>query len=119
METSINKVELMGFVGKDAEITTLKTNGKVARFSIATSENYQNKAGEWVTDTTWHNIVLWNKSAEQASELIKKGTRISLVGKIVNRTWDDKDGKKHYITEIHAFSFEIMPAIKKEEAVTA
>lgn len=118
METSVNKVELMGFVGKDAEVTTLKTNAKVARFSIATSERYQNKTGEWISDTTWHNIVLWNKAAELATEQIKKGVRLSLVGKIVNRTWEDKEGKKHYITEIQAFSFEIMPAIKKEEAAT-
>ena len=117
METSVNKVELLGFVGKDAEVTALKNNGKVARFSLATNENYQTKSGEWVKETTWHNIVVWNKTAELAEQQIKKGTRVSITGKIVNRNYDDKEGKKHYITEIQALSFEVQPLAKKEELV--
>ena len=119
MEKSVNKVELNGFVGANPEIIETKNGGKFARFSVATSENYKNRDGEWITDTTWHNIVAWNKIAETIEKHIKKGTRLSLMGKLVNRNYTGKDGQKHYITEIQMSSYEVVETTKKEENIAA
>lgn len=96
----INKVILLGNVGKDPEIRHLDNNLVVARFSLATSESYKNKNGEKVTNTEWHNIVVWRALAEIAEKYVKKGSQIYVEGKIRNRSWDDKDGNKRYTTEI-------------------
>lgn len=105
MKTTLNKVELNGFVGKDPEVISLKNNGKVARIALATTENYKNKAGIWVKETTWHTIVMWNKNAELAQEQIKKGTKIYIQGKLVSRSYTDKNGKKQNVTEIQGLTF--------------
>ena len=105
MEKSINKVELCGFAGADPEVKNF--NGRsMARFSLATNSSYKNKKDEWVRDTTWHNIVMWNKTAEEAQEQIKKGSQISLKGKITYRHVADNKGGKQLITEITAYTFE-------------
>jgi single-strand DNA-binding protein len=96
----INKVILLGNVGKDPEIRYLDNNATVARFSLATSESYKNKSGEKVTNTEWHNIVVWRGLADIAEKYVRKGSQIYLEGKIRNRSWDDKDGNKRYTTEI-------------------
>lgn len=96
----INKVILLGNVGKDPEIRHLDNNVAVATFSLATSESYKNKNGEKVTNTEWHNIVLWRGLAEIAEKYIRKGSQIYIEGKIRSRSWDDKDGNKRYTTEI-------------------
>lgn len=96
----INKVILLGNVGKDPEIRHLDNNVTVASFSLATSETYKNKSGEKVTNTEWHNIVVWRGLAEVAEKYIKKGSQIYVEGKIRTRSWDDKDGNKRYTTEI-------------------
>jgi single-strand DNA-binding protein len=96
METKmVNKVELNGFAGNNPDVITIK-------------EGYKNKKGEWVKETTWHRIVLWNKVAEQAKTLIKKGTRVSLIGKIVNNSFTNSKGEKKYSTEIVCNGFEII-----------
>jgi single-strand DNA-binding protein len=98
---SVNKVILVGNLGKDPEIHHLESSGVVtARFSLATSENYKNKNGEKVTTTEWHNIVLWRGLAEVAEKFLKKGHQVYIEGKLRTRTWDDKDGNKRYITEV-------------------
>jgi len=101
-----NKVELNGFVGIAPEVKTLNNGSKVAHLTLATDDVYKNKTGEWVKNTTWHRITLWNKAADKASEMLKKGTRITLTGKLVNREFTDKDGNKRKIIEILANSFE-------------
>lgn len=106
MEKSVNKVELCGFLGANPEVFSTKNGGKCVRLSLATNESYKNKSGEFVTDTTWHAVVVWNKLAEEAETTFKKGSCVALTGKIVNRTYDDKAGKKHYVTEVQALSFE-------------
>ena len=103
---SINSVELKGNAGINPEITKIGDNNRVARFSLATTRRYQNKAGEWMSDTTWHKIVMWNKLADQAMVLVKKGACIELRGRIVNRTYTDKEGNKRMSSEVHAESFE-------------
>lgn len=105
MKTTLNKVELNGFVGNDPEFISMKNNNKITRIALATSENFKNKAGEWVKETTWHNVVLWNKNAELAHEQIKKGSNLYIQGKLVTRNYTDKNGNKQYITEIQGLSF--------------
>ncbi len=97
---SINKVILVGNVGKDPEVRYLDSGVAVANFPFATSETYRNKNGEKVTMTEWHNIVLWRGLAEVAEKYVKKGSQLYIEGRIRTRTWDDKEGNKRYTTEI-------------------
>ena len=96
----VNKVILLGNLGKDPEVKRLETGKSVANFSLATSEVYKNKEGEKVTKTEWHNIVLWSPLAEIAESYLKKGSQLYLEGKISNRSYDDKEGVKKYISEV-------------------
>jgi single-strand DNA-binding protein len=105
---SVNKVILVGNVGKDPEVRYLENNVAVARFSLATSETYKNKNGEKVTNTEWHNIVAWRGLAEIAEKYVKKGAQLYIEGKLQTRAWDDKEGKKHYTTEVLADNFQML-----------
>ncbi len=96
----VNKVILVGNLGKDPEVRHLENGRAVANFSLATSESYKNREGERVTQTEWHNIVLWGPLAELAEKYLKKGSQIYLEGKITNRSYEDKDGVQKYITEV-------------------
>ena len=96
----INKVILVGNLGKDPEVKYLDNGIAVANFSLATTENYKNKAGERVSQTEWHNIVLWRGLAEVAEKYLKKGASVYIEGKIKTRKWEDKDGNTRYNTEI-------------------
>ena len=100
MNTLRNKVQLIGNLGKKPEIITLDSGKKIAKFSIATNETYKNALGEKVTDTEWHNLVAWNKTAEIVEKYLDKGNEIAIEGKLTNRSYDDKDGNKRYITEV-------------------
>ncbi len=99
---SINKVILVGHVGKDPVVRYFDKGVAKATFPLATSETYTNQQGETITSTEWHNIVLWRSLAEVAEKTIKKGAQIYLVGKIKTRSYVDKDGVNKYITEILA-----------------
>jgi single-strand DNA-binding protein len=105
---SVNKAILVGFVGNDPEVRYLDSGTPVANFRLATSENYTNKAGEKVTQTEWHNIVLWRGLAEVAEKYIKKGTQVYIEGRIRTRSWDDRDGNKRYTTEVVADNLQLM-----------
>jgi len=98
----VNRVILIGNLGKDPEIRSLEGGVKVANFSLATTETYKGKNGEKVEQTEWHNIVLWRGLAEVAESYLKKGNSIFIEGKIKTRDWTDKDGNKRYTTEIVA-----------------
>ncbi len=100
MATGVNRVILIGNLGKDPDIMTLESGVKKASFSLATTESYKNKDGSKAQITEWHNIVLWRGLAEVAESYLKKGHQIYLEGKIRTRSWDDKDGNKRYTTEI-------------------
>lgn len=104
----INKVILVGRVGKDPEFRNLDNDRSIARFTLATNETYKNKSGEKVTNTEWHNLVVWRAQAEYANKYIKKGALIYVEGKIRSRTWDDKDGIKRYTTEIEVENIQIL-----------
>jgi single-strand DNA-binding protein len=96
----VNKVILIGNLGKDPEVKHLESGRAVANFSLATSETYKNKQGERVTNTEWHNIVLWSPLAELAEKYLKKGSQVFIEGKITTRNYDDKDSITRYITEV-------------------
>ena len=98
--SGVNKAILLGNLGKDPEIRRLDDGRAVANFSIATSVSYKNKAGEKVTNTEWHNIVLWSPLAEIAENYLKKGSQVYIEGKISNRSYEDKEGVKKYISEV-------------------
>ena len=95
-----NKVQLIGNLGNTPEIKTLETGKKMARFSVATNEIYRNANGEKITDTQWHNLVVWGKMADIAEKYLAKGREVLIEGKIVNRSYNDKEGQKKYVTEI-------------------
>jgi len=95
-----NKVQLSGNVGNAPEIKTLENGKKMARFSVATNEIYRNAKGEKVTETQWHNLVAWGKLAELTEKYFTKGKEVAIEGKLINRSYNDKDGNKKYISEI-------------------
>ena len=96
----VNKVILIGNLGKDPEIRRLESGAAVARFSLATNENYKDKSGEWQTQTDWHDVVLWRNLAERAESSLKKGYMIYLEGKLTTRSWEDQEGNKRRTTEV-------------------
>ncbi|MEC7646236.1 MAG: single-stranded DNA-binding protein [Bacteroidota bacterium] len=96
----VNKVILVGNLGKDPEVKYLDNGVAVANFSLATTESYKNKQGERVNQTEWHNIVLWRGLAEVVEKYLKKGASVYIEGKIKTRKWEDKEGVTKYTTEI-------------------
>ncbi len=102
----VNKVILVGNLGKDPEVQYLDNSVSVARFSLATNDSYKDKDGNRVDQTEWHNIPAWRGLAKIAEDFLKKGSKIYLEGKIRTRSWDDKQtGEKKYATEIVADNF--------------
>lgn len=98
----VNRVTLIGNLGRDPEIRSLETGAKVARLNIATSESYKDNTGAWVERTEWHNVVAWRYLAEQAERYMKKGTLVYIDGKLTTRKWQDKEGNDRYTTEVVA-----------------
>jgi single-strand DNA-binding protein len=100
---SVNKVILIGNLGKDPEVKYTPQGTPVARLALATNERYKDKSGEWQERTEWHNVVLWQRLAEIAGEYLKKGGRVYVEGRLQTRSWDDKQtNQKRYMTEIVA-----------------
>jgi single-strand DNA-binding protein len=97
---SVNKVILVGNVGKDPETRYLEGGTAVCSFPLATSETYRNRDGEKITNTEWHNVVLWRGLAEVAEKYVRKGSQLYIEGRIRTRSWDDRDGNKRYTTEV-------------------
>ena len=100
MKNLKNKVQLIGNLGSDPEVKQLESGKTVAKLPLATSEAYINSDDEKVTDTQWHNLVAWGKTAEFAEKYLKKGDKIAVEGKLVYRSYEDKEGIKQYVTEI-------------------
>jgi single-strand DNA-binding protein len=109
---SVNKVIILGRVGKEPEIKHINADTAVANFSLATSESYKNKAGEKVETTEWHSIVAWNRLAEIIEKYVKKGDQLYLEGSIKTRSYE-KDGVKKYVTEIVADKIELLGGKKQ------
>lgn len=95
-----NKVQLIGNLGMNPEIKSFDGGKKLAKFSIATNEVYYNAKGEKQEETQWHNVVMWGKTAEIAEKYLKKGQEVCVEGKLVNRSWETKEGDKRYTTEV-------------------
>lgn len=113
----INKVILVGNLGKDPEVRYLEGGTAVANFPIATSETFKDRtSGERKTNTEWHNIVVWRGLAEIAEKYLKKGSQIYLEGKLRTRQWQDKDGNNRYITEVIADNLQMLG--RKEDSTT-
>ena len=100
MNSIQNRVNLIGHLGKDPEIFKFKEDKVKTSFSIATTDNYKNEKGDRVSETQWHNIVAWGKTAEIVEKFLKKGSKVAVEGKLTSRSWDDKEGNKRYITEV-------------------
>jgi len=95
-----NKVQLIGNLGGKPEVKNLQSGKKLAQFSIATHESYRNAKGEKVTETQWHRVVAWGKVAEVAEKYLDKGKEVAIEGKLVTRSYNDKEGSKKFITEV-------------------
>ncbi len=102
MSTIQNHVQLIGNLGDDLTVTNLESGKKVARLSLATNENYKDGKGEKQTETNWHTVVAWGKTAEIVEKYAAKGKKIGVVGKLKTRTYTDNDGNPRYATEVIA-----------------
>lgn len=105
---SLNKVMLIGNVGKDPEVRHLESGVVTASFTLATTEKYKDRSGEMKEQTEWHNIVCWRSLAEIAEKYVRKGSQLYIEGKIRNRSYNDRDGVTKYITEIVADTFQML-----------
>lgn len=114
---SLNKVLLIGNVGKDPEVRHLENGSMVARFSIATTERYKDKNGEFQEQTEWHNIVCWRTLAERIEKFVKKGSQLFIEGKIRTGSWEDKTGQIRYTVEIVADNIQILGRKQESQGV--
>ncbi|MCE2613871.1 single-stranded DNA-binding protein [Flavobacteriaceae bacterium D16] len=95
-----NKVQLIGHLGQDPEILNLDSGKKLAKFSLATNEVYRDAQGEKTTETQWHNVVAWGKTADIIEQYLVKGNEVAIEGKLTHRSYESKEGDKRYITEV-------------------
>lgn len=114
---SLNKVILLGNLGKDPELRTTQSGNNVVNFSMATTEKWKGKDGLKQEKTEWHNIVLWGRTAEVANQYLKKGSSVLIEGKLQTRSWDDKDGNRRYTTEVVGNNL-VMVGSRKDEGAT-
>jgi single-strand DNA-binding protein len=99
---SVNKVILLGNLGKDAELRYTPGGAAVATIRLATTDRYKDKEGQWQDQTEWHSVVIWGKTAESLAEYLRKGKQIYVEGRLQTREWTDKEGKKRYTTEVRS-----------------
>ena len=104
----VNKVILIGNLGRDPEVRRLENGAVVAKFSVATNENYRDKNNEWQTRTEWHDVVAWRHLAERAERDLTKGKQVFIEGKLTHRKYQDKDGNDRYITEVVANNLRLL-----------
>ena len=95
-----NNVRLIGRLGQHPEVKELNGGKKIAKFSLATSESYRDEKGEKITETQWHNLIAWGKTADLVSKFLEKGKEVAIEGKLINNNYTDKEGNKRYTTEI-------------------
>lgn len=115
---SLNKVMLIGNVGKDPEIRHLENDSMVATLALATTERYKDKNGEWQEQTEWHNVVCWRALAERVEKYVKKGSQLFVEGKIRTNNWVDKEGQKRYSVEILADTIQLLGKRQESQATT-
>jgi single-strand DNA-binding protein len=100
MKSLRNSVQLIGNLGMDPEVKQVSNGNKMARFSLVTTETYKNQKGEKVTDTQWHNLIIWGGLADVAEKYLKKGNQVAVEGRLETNTYDDKDGNRKFFTQI-------------------
>lgn len=113
--SGVNKVILIGNVGKDPEIRHMENGTSKATFPLATTETYRDREGQRMEQTEWHNIVLWRGLAELAEKYIRKGKQLYIEGKLRTRSWEDRDGNKRYTTEIIADNITLLGGLQRRE----
>ena len=113
----VNKVILIGRLGKDPEVRKINATTTVCNFPLATNESYKNQDGSYTEQTEWHNIVMWRGVAERAERILKKGSTIFVEGKLRTRSWEDKENHKRYTTEIVVENFQLLD--KRESSGTS
>lgn len=118
MNTIKNKVQLVGNIGMVPELRDFSNGRKVARFSIATHDYYKNAAGERVQQTHWFTVVAWNKLADAAVSMLHKGTEVAINGKLISRSYQDKNGQKRTLIEVLAGEMELVKREEEEEAAS-
>ncbi|TVQ68238.1 MAG: single-stranded DNA-binding protein [Balneolaceae bacterium] len=106
--SSLNKAMIIGRLGQDPEVRYTQNNTAVATLSVATSEKYKDRNGEWQENTEWHRVVAWGRTAEICQEYLKKGSLVYFEGPIQTREWEDKEGQKRYTTEIKALTMQML-----------
>ncbi|MFN6944734.1 MAG: single-stranded DNA-binding protein [Cytophagaceae bacterium] len=111
----VNKVILVGNLGRDPEIRAVDSGRKVANFSLATTESYKDRNGEKVDQTEWHNIVFWGPVVDVIERFLKKGSQVYIEGKLRTRSYDDKEGVKKYITEVMGQNMTLLGAPRGSE----
>lgn len=110
-----NKVQLIGHLGSKLDLKNLESGKSVGNVSLATSEVYKNQKGERVEETIWHNLVVWDKTAENLAKFTDKGSEIAIEGKLTNRSYTDKNGDKKLVTEIVVNEFLLLDKKPKEQ----
>lgn len=108
MNTLRNKVSLIGRLGAQPEVVTFDSGKSLARFSLATQENYKNKEGAWTENTQWHTITAWGKTAQRIAKVLNKGQEVLVEGRIVNNSYETKEGEKRYGTTIEVNDFLVL-----------
>lgn len=111
-----NKVQLIGNLGMNPEVRTTESGRKLAKMSLATNESYKNAKGERITETQWHQITAWGKTAELAEKLLQKGSEVLIEGRLVHREYTDKDGIKKYSTEVQVSDLLVLAKTPAKEA---
>lgn len=114
MNTLKNKVNLIGRLGAKPVMQSFDSGVKKMRLSIATNERYKDKKGEWVDNTQWHTVIAWGKQCDRIDKLLDKGSEVVIEGKIVNRSYETKDGEKRFTTEIELNEFVVLNGKKQE-----
>lgn len=114
MNTLKNSVQLIGNLGKDIELKELPSGSKVAKIILATNDYYKNNKGEAIEETQWHTLVAWGKTAESMSNILNKGNEVAIQGKLVHRSYEDKEGNIRYTSEVKVNEFlKISKAVKE------
>ncbi len=114
----INRVTLIGNLGKDPEVKHLESGAVVARLTVATNENYRDKQGEWQTSTEWHTVTAWRGLAERAEKYMKKGGMVYVEGKLQTRKWQDQNGNDRYTTEVLAQTLRTLERRERTEGAS-
>jgi len=115
MSRTLNKVMLIGNVGKDPEVNFTPSGVKVAQFRLATSETWKDKEGSLQEHTDWHTVIAWRGLADVVEKLVRRGTRVYVEGKIQSRTFEDREGNKRYVTEIVADNLLLLDAKRPDQ----